>query len=346
MPNYTQKNKATKGNMAAQQKKKKYTSVENSDGTTTNTFEKKRKLGKNKGEVKKRVTSIVKKEKSGETKGLASVTQKYNKEGKLKKEKGFGKKKELASLRKSVKKNDSLAASQQRGKVSSMKHNALRNASKNRSSSTTSEKPKKTTTVLAETGGGDKFNTGFKMGRIETKPVSNVKQMADTGFDDLKVAKSPDSFPYAALMKGKAMTSDEMALAPSRQVMRNRENIDFDSSTDRGIKSLYTGKRQEEHHTSGMPKFITSAESGERFNTTTGGIDEGSFSKITTKIPERSKVTATESGENYEKGEEFYVDPAKMHAKHPSQQRMGNMVNKVATYNMPNVKAAQKKYHK
>ena len=42
MPNYTQKDKATKGNMAAQQKKKKYTSVENSDGTTTNTFEKKR----------------------------------------------------------------------------------------------------------------------------------------------------------------------------------------------------------------------------------------------------------------------------------------------------------------
>ena len=39
MPNYTRK--ATKG-MAAQQKekKKKYTSVENSDGTTTNTFEK------------------------------------------------------------------------------------------------------------------------------------------------------------------------------------------------------------------------------------------------------------------------------------------------------------------
>ena len=95
-----------------------------------------------------------------------------------------------------------------------------------------------------------------------------------------------------------------------------------------------------------MPDFITSAESGEKFNTTTGGIDEGSFSEITTKIPERSKVTATESGENYEKGEEFYVDPAKMHAQHPSKQRMANMVNKVATYNMPNVKAAQKKYHK
>jgi hypothetical protein len=251
-------------------------------------------------------------------------------------------------------------AAQQGGrvKVNRMKQDALIKASKNRSSSSTNTPPKttkqpknnkKTTTVLAATGGEDKFNTGFKMGHIKSNTVSNAKPMAETGFDDLKLAKSPDKFQYAALMKGKAMTSDEMALAPSRQVMRNRENINFDSSTDRGIESLYTGKRQEEeeHHTSGMPKFITSAKSGEKFNTTTGGIDEGSFSKITTNIPERPKVTATESGENYEKGEEFYVDSAaRMQAKHPSQQRMENMVNKVATYNMPNVKAAQKKYHK
>ena len=93
-------------------------------------------------------------------------------------------------------------------------------------------------------------------------------------------------------------------------------------------------------------EIITSAESGERINTTTGGIDEGSFTKITTNIPERSKVTATEDSDKYQKGEEFYVDPARMHPQHPSKQRMANMVNKVATYNMPNVKAAQKKYHK
>jgi hypothetical protein len=105
-------------------------------------------------------------------------------------------------------------------------------------------------------------------------------------------------------------------------------------------------KKKDKYHTSGMPKFITSAESGERFNTTTGGIDEGSFTKITTNIPERSKVTATEDSGNYQEGEEFYVDPAKMHAQHPSKKRMADMVTKVATYNMPNVKAAQKKYHK
>ena len=93
-----------------------------------------------------------------------------------------------------------------------------------------------------------------------------------------------------------------------------------------------------------MPNFITSAESGEKMSTMS--VDEGNFSKITTKIPERSKVTATEDSDKYQKGEEFYVDPAKMHAKHPSMKRMEEMVSKVATYNMPNVKAAQKKYYK
>ena len=299
--------------MAAQQKKKKYTSVENSDGTTTNTFEKKRKSGKNKGEVKKRVTSIVKKDKSGETRGLASVTQKYDKEGKLKKEKGSGKRKELASLRKSVKNNDSIAAAQKKGAPA---------------------KPATTTSSISKA-------------QMMLNPNKEVFKNIPTDTKiDIKLMKEPKPPELVIQMKGKAMTSDEMALAPARQVMRNRENIDFDSSTDRGIKSLYTGKRQEEYHTSGMPKFITSAESGERINTTTGGIDEGSFTKITTNIPERSKVTATEDSDKYQKGEEFYVDPARMHPQHPSKQRMANMVNKVATYNMPNVKAAQKKYHK
>jgi hypothetical protein len=32
-----------------------------------------------------------------------------------------------------------------------------------------------------------------------------------------------------------------------------------------------------------------------------------------------------------------------MVAQHPSKQRMGDMVNKVAQYKMPNVKAAQKR---
>ena len=110
------------------------------------------------------------------------------------------------------------------------------------------------------------------------------------------------------------------------------------------IEKAKSSTKPAEHHTSGMPKFITSAESGEKMSTQ--GLDEGNFTKITTNIPERSKVTATEDSDKYQKGEEFYVDPAKMQAKHPSMKRMEEMVSKVATYNMPNVKAAQKKYHK
>ena len=247
-------------------------------------------------------------------------------------------------------------AAQQGGRpmMGSVKGNALKSKLSSTKSSSSSTKPKEKTTVLAATGGEDKFKTGFKMGRIKSTSKPTATQIPNTEFDELTVAEAPNNFKFeridnslAAKMRGKAMTSDEIAVAPSRQVMQDRENIDFDSSTDRGIESLYTGKRQEEeYHQSGLPKFITSVKSGEKFNTTTGGIDEGSFSEITTKIPERPKVTATESGENYEKGEEFYVGAARMHAQHPSQQRMENMVNKVATYNMPNVKAAQKKYHK
>jgi len=65
--------------------------------------------------------------------------------------------------------------------------------------------------------------------------------------------------------------------------------------------------RPTQYHTSGMPDFITSRESGKRMNTM--NIDEGNFSKITTKIPERSKVTAMYGSDKYQKGEEFYIDP-------------------------------------
>jgi len=110
------------------------------------------------------------------------------------------------------------------------------------------------------------------------------------------------------------------------------------------IEKAKSSTKPAEYHTSGMPNFITSAESGEKMSTM--GIDEGNFSKITTKIPERSKITATEDSDKYQKGEEFYVDPSRMQAKHPSMKRMEEMVSKVATYNMPDVKAAQKKYYK
>ena len=296
----------------AAKQKEKYTSVENSDGTTTNTFEKKRKLGKNKGEVKKRVTSKVKKDESGETKGLASVTQKYDKKGELKKEKGFGEKKELASLRESVKNNNSIAAAQKKGT------------------------PAKPTSSISKAS---------LILNPNKKVFKNIEAKNNYNYKLEKEGPSPD---MAARMKGDyaaKMSDTDMGI---KERYGKQATSDVFAAQQKGnpIMPKALKKNKDQYHTSGLPKFITSVESDERFNTTTGGIDEGSFSKITTKIPERSKVTATESGENYEKGEEFYVDPAKMQAKHPSMQRMSNMVTKVATYNMPNVKAAQKKYHK
>jgi hypothetical protein len=219
-------------------------------------------------------------------------------------------------------------------------------------------------------------NLGEKPKKMRTSNMSKASLILNTPKDVFKpiVAKTDYDYKFekegpmpnmAAQMKNKAMTADAKAA-----------QMKFDSSTFKGIESLYTGGRvggevgQESQksntapdlmrdvnrikqrvkpsnfHTSGGPEFLTSAESGERINTTTGGIDEGNFGPITTNIPEKSKVTAIEGSANYEPGEEFYINPTKMSGKHPSQMRMGSMVQKVATYKMPNVKAAQKKNYK
>lgn len=219
-------------------------------------------------------------------------------------------------------------------------------------------------------------NVGEKPKKMRTSNMSKASLILNTPKDVFKpiVAKTDYDYKFekegpmpnmAAQMKNKAMTADAKAA-----------QMKFDSSTFEGIESLYTGGRvggqvgQESQksntapnltrdvnrikqrvkpsnfHTSGSPEFLTSAESGEKLNTTTGGIDEGNFGPITTNIPEKSKVTAIEGSSNYEPGEEFYINPTKMSGKHPSQMRMGSMVQKVATYKMPNVKAAQKKNYK
>ena len=219
-------------------------------------------------------------------------------------------------------------------------------------------------------------NVGEKPKKMRTSNMSKASLILNTPKDVFKpiVAKTDYDYKFekegpmpnmAAQMKNKAMTADAKAA-----------QMKFDSSTFEGIESLYTGGRvggqvgQESQksntapdlmrdvnrikqrvkpsnfHTSGSPEFLTSAESGEKLNTTTGGIDEGNFGPITTNIPEKSKVTAIEGSANYEPGEEFYINPTKMSGKHPSQMRMGSMVQKVATYKMPNVKAAQKKNYK
>ena len=80
-------------------KEPKYTTVQNEDGTETNTLVKRKKIGKNKGEVKKTIISLVGNTPSGEKVGLASITSKPGK-----KEKTSGSRKDLANLKKSIKK--------------------------------------------------------------------------------------------------------------------------------------------------------------------------------------------------------------------------------------------------
>jgi hypothetical protein len=244
---------------------------------------------------------------------------------------GDGDRKE--SMKQAAKDKNSNAA-QQRGKVNLMKQKAKAKASKNKSAAA-KKKGKPTSNISKASLILNPNKKVFK--NIEAKNNYNFKFEKEGPMPNMAAPMKGD---YAAKMSdtdmgikeryGKQATSDVLAA----------------QQKGNPIMPKALKKNKDQYHTSGLPKFITSVESDERFNTTTGGIDEGSFSKITTKIPERSKVTATESGENYEKGEKFYIDPAKMQAKHPSMQRMSDMVTKVATYNMPNVKAAQKKYHK
>ena len=280
MPKYIQKNKATKGNMAAQKKgaRPDYPDIDG-DGNKTESM------------------------------------------------------KQAAEDKKSNPK-----AAQQRGKINSMKVKAKVKASKNKSSA--SKKKGNPTSNISKAS---------LILNPNKKVFKNIKTNNNYKFELEAERKTPE---MAAPMKGYhpgKMSDTDMGIKERYGKQATSDALAAQQKGNPILKNIEKAKnatKPAEHHTSGLPKFITSAESGERFNTTTGGIDEGSFTKITTNIPERSKVTATEDSDKYQKGEEFYVDPAKMHAQHPSKQRMANMVNKVAQYKMPNVKAAQKKYCK
>jgi len=275
MPNYTQKNKATKGNMAAQQKgaRPDYPDIDG-DGNKTE------------------------------------------------------------SMKKAAQDKNSNAA-QQRGKVNLMKQKAKVKASKNKSAASKKKGSPKSTSSISKAS---------LILNPNKKVFKNIEAKNNYNYKLEKEGPSPD---MAAPMKGDyaaKMSDTDMGI---KERYGKQATSDVLAAQQKGnpIMPEALKKNKDQYHTSGMPKFITSAESGEKMNTM--GIDEGNFSKITTNIPERSKVTATEDSDKYFKGEEFFVDPAaKMVAKHPSMKRMGDMVSKVATYNMPNVKAAQKKYCK
>ena len=257
-------------------------------------------------------------------------------------------------------KNKNSSAAQQRVKLNSMKQNAKLEASKNKKTTNPrknkeeeKEKKEKVNKAAQKKGAPAKPTSSISEASLILKPNKDVfKPIKSNTKVDIKLMKEPKSPELVVKMKGYhpgKMSDTDMGIKERYGKQATSDVLAAQQKGNPILKDIEKAKnatKPAEHHTPGLPKFITSAESGERFNTTTGGIDEGSFTKITTNIPERSKVTATEDSDKYQKGEEFYVDPAKMHAKHPSQKRMADMVTKVATYNMPNVKAAQKKYHK
>ena len=388
MPNYKTKTKAPKNNMAAQQKKKKYTTVKNEDGTETNTRVKRRKIGKRKGEVKSTTTSLVGTTPSGEKVGLASIKSKPGKEDKT-----SGNKKALADLKKSKAKKDELAATapskqtesqknklpkklvgiiaakaekssaaKQRGKANLMKQNAIVQSSKNRASSAPkpkAPKPKKKKKVdlVATKKGKVKSTASISKANLILKPNIDVFKNIDTNsvnskynFKMEKEGKSPE---MAVQMKGYhpgKMSDTDMGI---EERFGKQATSDVLAAQQQG-NPIMPNFIKEKHTDSGMN--YRDANNASIKGTT---VDEGHLSNVKTKSPYRPYVE-TEQTSNVpmrpnsaalpgggEPGEKLFLDKAaKMYAPHPSKQRMSNMINKVAQYKMPNVKAAQKKYHK
>lgn len=185
-------------------------------------------------------------------------------------------------------------------------------------------------------------NSGKKVGdvfsKIESKSSNKDISLVATPNNNLKADDMPreDGFAYnkiaGAQMKGKAMTSDEMA------------------AQQKG-NPIMSNLKKEEYTDSGM-NYRDSNNASIKGAT----VDEGHLSNIKTKSPYRPHVETMQTSKipmrpssaalpgGGEPGEKLFLDKAaKMVAQHPSKQRMENMVNKVAQYKMPNVKAAQKR---
>lgn len=171
-------------------------------------------------------------------------------------------------------------------------------------------------------------NSGKKVGdvfsKIESKSSNKDISLVATPNDDLTVAPMPrqDGFAYNKIagsqMKGKAMTSDEMAAQQKgNPIMPNLKKEEY---TDSGM-----------NYRDANSKIIKGSQ-----------VDEGELSSVIRKSPERPYVKGGK--DSMYADEKLYLDKAaKMVAQHPSKQRMENMVNKVAQYKMPNAKAAQKR---
>ena len=240
-------------------------------------------------------------------------------------------------------------AAQQRGKVNLMKQKAKAKASKNKSSASKKKGEVNPTKSSKPTASVSKANL------ILNKPK-----------DVFKTIKTDNNYKYKLEPEIKLETP-EMA-APMKGYHPGKM-----SDTDMGIKERY-GKQAtsdvlaaQQKGNPIMPNLYKSeyTDSGMDYrdakNVSIKGdiIDEENLSNTKNKSPYRPYVETMQTSETPmrpnsaalpeggEPGEKLFLDKAaKMVAKHPSMKRMEEMVSKVATYNMPNAKAAQKKYCK
>jgi hypothetical protein len=267
MPNYTQKNKATKGNMAAQKKgaKPDYPDIDG-DGNKTESMKQ------------------------------AAEDKKTNPK-----------------------------AAQQRGKVNLMKQKAKAKASKNKSAAS-KKKGNPTSNISKASLVLNPNKKVFKT--IEANNNYEFKKMKEQKYPEMAApmkgyhpGKMSDTDMGIEERYGKQATSD--ALAAQQKGNPIMPNFHKDEYTDSGM-----------NYRDANSKVVKGSQ-----------VDEGELSSVIRKSPERPHVVG--SGDSMYANEKLYLDKAaKMHAQHPSKKRMADMVTKVATYNMPNVKAAQKKYHK
>jgi len=173
---------------------------------------------------------------------------------------------------------------------------------------------------------------------IKSKSSNKDISLVPTPENNLTADPMPreDGFAHnkisAGQMRGKAMTSDEMAAQQKGNPIM--PNLNKEKYTDSGMNYRDANNVRIKGST----------------------VDEENLSNIKNKSPYRPYVETTQTSETPMRpssaalpgggkpGEKLFLDKAaKMVAQHPSKQRMGDMVNKVAQYKMPNVKAAQKR---
>jgi hypothetical protein len=80
----------------------------------------------------------------------------------------------------------------------------------------------------------------------------------------------------------------------------------FSPYSKKGTPKFWPKTTKDQYHSSGDPETMTSEESGETVKTE--NVDEGEFSKIHYKIPERPFVRAQSTSDKYQEGEKFWLN--------------------------------------